>query len=222
MRIIPAILEKTDDQFINQLHTLIPYFTHFHIDIVDGQFVPNKTVQIEDLNNLQLRTFDLGLLTFDFHLMVDDPGQEVDKLNQLAAKKIKITIVFIHLKTFKDLKLVNFKSEFQLGIVLNPEDEVDANWAIIKSFPVIQIMSVRPGFQGAVFLPNTLKKIDALRDRGFGEKIYLDGGINDQTLPLIIKNQPLPDVLCIGSYLKQNPREKFKFMNDLIKTRLKQ
>lgn len=221
MEIIPAILEKTTDDLIRQLKNLRVCFSHFQIDIADGRFVPNRTVQIEDINNLKFRTLDFRLWTLDFHLMVDNPGLEINKLNQIMAN-IKIKTVLIHLRTSKNSQLVNpkFMTRFQLGIVLNPEDQIEDNWETIKDFPVIQIMSVRPGFQGAPFLPETLKKIIQLRGRGFGGKIYLDGGINNQSIPLILQNQHRPDALCVGSYLKQDASERLKSMKHLLQTKI--
>ena len=62
-------------------------------------------------------------------------------------------------------------------------------------------MSVNPGKQGSPFIPETLKKIEQLRLLGYRSKIFLDGGVNDQTLPLILNQKYLPDVLCPGSFL---------------------
>lgn len=209
MRIIPAILEKTRQGFISQLNNLIPYFTHFHIDIADGHFVPNKTIQIEDIYNLKLRTFDFRLLTLDFHLMVNDYKSEIDKLLALS-KSITIHTVFIHLIPFEKNKLKSNTFPFTLGIVLNPDDDVSTHWETIKSFKAVQIMSVQPGFQGSPFLPHMLDKITELRKKEYKGKIYIDGGINEKTIPIILKNTSLPDTLCIGSYLKKNIPEKIK------------
>jgi pentose-5-phosphate-3-epimerase len=65
-------------------------------------------------------------------------------------------------------------------------------------------MSVVPGFQGSKFLPETLDKIEELRHFGYQSDIYLDGGINVTTLPLIYKRNHRPDFLCIGSYLTKS------------------
>lgn len=219
MLIVPAILEKNKTDFLQQIKNLSALFSHFQIDIADGQFVPNKTVSIQEIGSI-LRQSDrsnVQRLTFDFHLMVNDLISEINKLNELAAENIKIQTVLIHLKTFKDSEFINHQSRSGRGIVLNPEDQVGENWGIIKDFPVVQIMSVQPGFQGSPFLPDVLNKISQLRQLGFRGKIYLDGGVNDQTLPLIIKNQPLSDVLCVGSYLKSNPQEKIMTLQTILK-----
>jgi pentose-5-phosphate-3-epimerase len=62
-------------------------------------------------------------------------------------------------------------------------------------------MSVNPGRQGQPFLLETLKKIEQLRLLGYRNKIFLDGGINEKTIPEILAQKFLPDVLCPGSFL---------------------
>jgi pentose-5-phosphate-3-epimerase len=62
-------------------------------------------------------------------------------------------------------------------------------------------MSVVPGVQGNPFLPNTLKKIEQLRVLGYRNKIFLDGAVNDKTIPFINKQKFKPDVVCPGSFL---------------------
>ena len=74
----------------------------------------------------------------------------------------------------------------------------------LRTMNCIQIMSVNPGFQGSKFLPETLKKIRALRQLDYGSDIYLDGGINERTIPIIKSQKDPPDFLCIGSFLTKS------------------
>lgn len=215
MKILPAILEQSIDSFWQSIKNLYPYFSHFQIDIADNKFVKNKTIQIEKIiasfSNFQLSTANCF---FDFHLMVFDYQTEIVKLKELE-KSMQIENVLIHLKVIKpDFKAENY--QFKLGIVLNPEDKIKPNYNLIKNFPAVQIMSVNPGFQGAEFLPEVLTKINELRNSGYQGKIFLDGGINDKTLPVILKNPHKSDVLCVGSYLKTDTKERVKKLKKLI------
>lgn len=213
IRIIPAILVKTTDELRKQLTALTPFFSHFQIDIADGAFVTNKTIQLEHIahaiKNDQLITNNL---TFDFHLMVNQPMRETEKIFQLP-HSFKVSTVFFHVTVFTKLKCT---TRYTYGLVLNPEDNIEAHWEIIQQFPAVQIMSVNPGFQGAPFLPETLKKINQLRKKEYEGKIYLDGGINDKTLLLIMKNNSTPDVVCVGSYLHKDRAQRLKLMQSLI------
>lgn len=200
MQIVPAILEKDIDTFWHQIKRLAPYFSTFQIDIADGKFVPNRTLQIEDIvdriTNYELR---IKQKIFDYHLMVEDYETELERLPQLS-DSMTVGRILIHAKAFtpnNKLPLTNY----QFGLVLNPEDEVGANWDVIARFKVVQIMTVNPGFQGAPFLPEQLEKIDELRGRGFEGKILLDGGINEKTIPQIVSKEYQPDILGIGSYI---------------------
>lgn len=200
MLILPAILENDIDTFSHLLKRLSPHFTKFQIDIADGELVPNKTLPIEDvaqiLNNQQSA---ISNKSFDFHLMVadyDSTLQHIDSLKNI----ISIATVFIHIKAISkplDVK----KYDFNVGLVLNPEDSIKDNLNELLNCSWVQIMTVTPGFQGAPFLPDQLQKIDELQKNLYTGKIILDGGINNYTIPTIIKRRCRPDALAIGSYL---------------------
>ena len=221
MLIIPAVLEKNSSSFFVQIKRLTSYFRYFQIDIADGKYVPNRTLQIEDLEN-HLPHFHFNNLTqsliFDFHLMVKDYHHEVEKLIRLQ-HLMKIRHVFIHASLAPPLPslILNFRS-VTLGLVLNPEDKV----ADLKKkykferIPVIQIMTIHPAFQGTPFLSETLHKIEELRTSGYTNKIFLDGGIDNQILTHIASQRYLPDAVVIGSFLTKS--KDLKKSVDQIKT----
>jgi len=79
-------------------------------------------------------------------------------------------------------------------------------------------MTIEPGFQGNKFIPEMLLKINELREHGFTGQIILDGGINDQSLPIILKNKYLPDAVCPGSYLHEDTEQRLRNLLRLIET----
>ena len=204
MQIIPALLNQSITDFDRQLNGLSPYFQHFQIDIADGEFVPNRTIQVFDLINYfsshqSPSTNHQPPVTshqYDFHLMVKDFEKEIRAIEELK-KLITVKNILIHFSVI-DPEIITNSS-----IVLNPEDQVEdlANIIDLTKIPAIQIMTVIPGFQGSAFVPLTLKKIGQLRQSGYRNIIMLDGGISEKTLPLILAEEDKPDVLCIGSYL---------------------
>lgn len=201
MQIIPALLNQSITDFDRQLNGLSPYFQHFQIDIADGEFVPNRTLQVFDLinyftDNRPAESAGRPLCQFDFHLMVKDFEKEIRAIEELK-KLITVKNILIHFSVI-DPEIITNSS-----IVLNPEDQVEdlANIIDLTKIPAIQIMTVIPGFQGSAFVPLTLKKIGQLRQSGYRNIIMLDGGISEKTLPLILAEEDKPDVLCIGSYL---------------------
>lgn len=216
MQIYPSILETNTKDFEKTLVKLTPVFDYFQIDIADGILVPNKTIQIEDISsviyNLQSTIYKS---TFEFHLMVADYPKLGKQLNELK-DILSIQSALIHLKVLNP-DLPNYPN-LPYGLVLNPENEVTKNYEIISKFPIVQIMTVNPGKQGSPFLPDQLEKINELRAAGFSGKIILDGGINDQTLPIILKNKHLPDAICPGSYFTkaQNPQLQLDILESIL------
>ncbi len=205
MQICPSILEPTAESLVKTINKLSPYYNYFQIDIADGIYVANKTVQIDEIINF-LSSYPLPPttyhLTFDFHLMVKDYETEIKKLERLR-NLINIKNIFIHFSVFpKPYPLIPNPS-FNIGLTLNPQDQVAdlAGRYALDTIPCLQIMSVVPGVQGNPFLPETLIKIEQLRVLGYKSKIFLDGAVNAKTIPVINKLKYKPDVICPGSFL---------------------
>jgi len=203
MQICPSMPLPTMVALAANINKLSPFYSYFQIDIGDGIFVSNRTVQINDIIKNYDQFHKYQALIFDFHLMVSDFEKDIFKLNQLK-KLINIKNIFIHFSAIKNFKLkIENLSSLPIGLTLNPEDQVDdlVNRYNLKQIQVMQIMSVVPGVQGNPFLPDTLKKIEQLRLLGYKNKIFLDGAVNDKTLPIINRLKYKPDVICPGSYL---------------------
>lgn len=217
MNIIPSILEPKAEYYVDQITRLSPYLNHFQIDIADGILVPNKTAQLRDI--LQLLTNNQQLTTnnhFDFHLMVSDPITYIDYIRALK-EKININTIFIHYKSLSfnypfTWYINKYSSIARIGLVLNPEDDVDTIDTVIsvKSIPIIQIMTIHPGKQGNPFLIETLNKIGQLRSLGYRNKIAVDGGVNLETVKLMISRKQIPDIICPGSYFSKVKSEELK------------
>jgi ribulose-phosphate 3-epimerase len=211
MQICPSMPLPNIKDLAENINRLSPYYDYFQIDIGDGIFVTNRTVQINDILKNYNQFNNYQSLTFDFHLMVSDFEKDIYLLN-LLKKLIKIKNIFIHFSAISNFKLkISNLSDIPIGLTLNPEDQVDdlRNHYNLKQIPCLQIMSVVPGVQGNPFLPNTLKKIEQLRLLGYKSKIFLDGAVNDKTLPIINNLKYKPDVICPGSFLtKTNELEK--------------
>lgn len=207
MKIIPAVLEKNLVDFEKQLNYFCQNFNQIQIDISDGLYTPQKTIDILELNKLNS---DFSNIIFDFHLMVKNPSVEIRKIKNLL--NMKVNVVLIHVDQIENLEI---NEPVNIGTVLNPEHSVSDYFEIISEYPYVQIMTVSPGFQGQEFLEKNLLKIRELREQGFSGQIFLDGGINDQYLPLIIKGEFKPDYLCIGNYLKTSTEDKLRLFENL-------
>jgi len=204
MQTIPSILEKDPSSLFYQIDKLSPYFSRFQIDIADGIFVDNKTVSIDEIKDSLIKDcLYKDSLCFDFHLMVKDYVTDIKKLEELS-KVIKIKYIFIHYSAILDFGFqISDLSPLPIGLVLNPQDQVSdlTRHCSLDSIPFLQIMSVVPGYQGSPFVPDVLNKIEQLRILGYKKEIFLDGAVNGETLPYILKKKYRPDFICPGSYL---------------------
>ena len=207
MDIVPALLVKTAPELTEQITKLSEHYTHFQIDIADGEFVPNKTLGIDDLQKAfeKIKPETLAKLTFDFDLMVVDYISACEKIDELAFL-IKTTTVLPHASAITNFsEIVDQYPGFSVGIAIDPAESIDTINQLfdLTAIPIIQIMSVIPGKQGNPFIEDSLTKIEQLRMFDYRGKIYLDGGVNDKTLSTIISKRERPDVVCVGSYLSQ-------------------
>lgn len=219
MQICPSILEYTSNDYFQTIKKLSLFYSYFQLDFTDGIYVKNKTASLDDFIKLIPSYQSLtNHLTFDFHLMIKNYQKEIEKLKKIK-NLLKIKNVFIHYDLSPNSSLfTSHFSLFNIGLALNPQDKVDdlAKHYNLNNIPSIQIMSVIPGAQGQPFIPETLKKIEQLRLLSYRSKIFLDGAVNDKTLPIIKSKKYQPDIICPGSFLTKTNNLK-KNVNFLIK-----
>lgn len=226
MNIYPSILEKTTTELFSYLSETEHLFNHFQVDIADGTFVPNTTESTKDIiNYLQSNPTHLPQdSTYEFHLMVEDFAAIMPDL-QFISTYMPISEVILHLEPAirwtrgdeEDLYTsLRAAFPFHFGIALNPEVTPTEHIHSIHAFPTIQIMTIHPGTQGSALLPETLTKISELRKLGYFGRIVLDGAMNEDTLPLVLKHHDWPDAICPGSYLKEDPDTHLTTLQNLV------
>jgi ribulose-phosphate 3-epimerase len=159
--------------------------TVVHVDVMDGHFVPNLTLGPALVKSLRKAT-DLPL---DCHLMIDNPDQFIPEFSAAGANWISVhQEICVHLN--RTLHLI--KSHGCLaGVVINPATPVDTLSEVLDVTDYILVMSVNPGFGGQKFIPATVNKIRRLADlraqRGLGYRIEVDGGIDLNTIPNLVR-----------------------------------
>jgi len=152
----------------------------FHIDVMDGHFVPNLSMG-PALVNACHRASDLPL---DVHLMIDEPERYLDKFATAGA-----SILTVHIETCPDMektqKIIHDLG-CKAGITLNPGTSADTIQPFLKDVDLVLVMSVNPGFSGQSFLPEVLPKINQIRkmldEINPDVLIEVDGGINPKTI----------------------------------------
>lgn len=156
----------------------------FHIDIMDGMFVPNMSFGFPVLKAIQQH----AKKPLDVHLMIMDPDRYVEEFKNHGAYQISVHIeACTHLhRSIQKIKSMGIKA----GVALNPHTPVSLLTDIIGDVDLVILMSVNPGFGGQKFIENTYYKIMALREliaqKNATALIEIDGGVNgDNAVKLI-------------------------------------
>lgn len=177
----------------------------FHIDVMDGVFVPNISFGMPVLKAINKHVTK----TVDVHLMIVDPDRYIKTFKECGAD-----ILTVHYEACTHLHrtLQAIKAEgIMAGVALNPHTSVHLLEDTLKDIDMVCLMSVNPGFGGQKFIENTYKKIKQLRkladDIGTELKIEVDGGVTlDNAAKLLAAGA---DVLVAGSsvFRSENPTQ---------------
>lgn len=167
----------------------------FHLDVMDGRFVPNITFGPMIIDFIRKTTNKVC----DVHLMIVEPEKYVEDFKKAGAD---ILTVHIEACTHLHRNIEQIKSlGMQAGVALNPHTPVESLKEVLDDIDLVLIMSVNPGFGGQRFILNTLQKIKDLRrmidERGLATKIEIDGGVTLDNAHSIIHAGA--DVLVAGN-----------------------
>lgn len=177
----------------------------FHLDIMDGVFVPNISFGMPVTAAIQ----KYARKPLDVHLMIVEPDKFIDEFHKLGAEVLNVhyeACTHLH-RTLQRIKACGMKA----GVTLNPHTPVSVLEEIIQDVDVAMLMSVNPGFGGQKFIENTIDKTSRLKElilkRNSHALIEIDGGVNFETGKRLL--QAGADVLVAGSFVfgAQNPTE---------------
>jgi ribulose-phosphate 3-epimerase len=173
--IIPAILTNDISDFRKkyaELFALGHYFNKLHVDFVDGDFLPHRTVMPDDLPKLTNAPFELMA-----HFMAYEPDQYFGHIKVLGFKWVIIHYEAFHLKTeIDDCIDAARKLGLKVGLAINPETKLYKIALFIKRVDMVQLMGVHPGAQGRPFEYEVLDKINELKKLTKSVIICVDGG----------------------------------------------
>jgi ribulose-phosphate 3-epimerase len=175
----------------------------FHIDIMDGVFVPNISFGMPVLDAINKH----AKKTIDVHLMIVDPDRYIATFKKLGADILTVhyeACTHLH-RTLQAIKAEGMKA----GVALNPHTNVDLLEDVIQDIDLVCIMSVNPGFGGQSFIENTYSKVEKLKAlinrKNASTLIEIDGGVTNKNAKQLVDAGA--DVLVAGSYVfgAENP-----------------
>lgn len=169
----------------------------FHIDIMDGVFVPNISFGMPVLDAIKKH----AKKTIDVHLMIIDPDRYISTFKKLGADVLTVhyeACTHLH-RTLQAIKAEGMKA----GVALNPHTKIDLLEDVIQDIDLVCIMSVNPGFGGQSFIENTYAKVEKLKAlinrKNASTIIEIDGGVTDKNAKQLAEAGA--DVLVAGSYV---------------------
>lgn len=172
----------------------------FHLDIMDGVFVPNISFGMPVLAAISKN----ATKTLDTHLMIVEPDRYIKNFANLNVDILTVhyeACTHLH-RTIQAIK----KTGMRAGVALNPHTSVHLLEDIIQDIDMVCIMSVNPGFGGQPFIDNTYRKVEALKEliirKNTHTLIEVDGGVNDKNAKKLIHLGA--DILVMGSFIFKN------------------
>lgn len=193
-KIVPAVLVKSKEEYLQRLGVIRQLTNRFQLDIIDGEYVDNKTIELTEIT----RPNDLLM---DVHLMVDEPTKYVEQAILLHANNIIIQLEgspnpIKHLERIK-------KSGLNAGLAINPETELKKIKQFAEILDHVLIMGYPAGFAGQKLNTAVFEKLEEARGLFPAAEIGLDGGVSDTTAKKVL--QAGFDVVNVNSLIFNDP-----------------
>ena len=169
----------------------------FHIDVMDGVFVPNISFGMPVLKEISKHTKK----PLDVHLMIVKPERYIKTFSDLGSNILTVhyeACTHLH-RTIQEIKDNGMKA----GVAINPHTKVELLSEIISDIDLVCLMSVNPGFGGQSFIEATYKKVSRLKqiitNANSNCKIEIDGGVSDKNAKKLLETGA--DVLVAGNHV---------------------
>ncbi len=200
-RVIPALLANDLEDFIRLIEQAESFADYVQIDLMDGQFVPSKSISAKELRTVRTT------LRSEAHLMVKDPETYLEALKEFGSEKIVFhyEAVTEPKKLFDKLRGVGF----QAGIAVNPETALYSIEGLVDSADSVLFLTVDPGFYGSKFIPEVLEKVKELKAKRPEVEVGVDGGIKQDNIDEVLEAGV--DFVCVGSgiFAQADPKRSF-------------
>ena len=186
----------------------------FHLDVMDGVFVPNITFGTPILEVFK----KYATKHLDAHLMIVNPENYIEKFASLGANTITVHYEACDnlQNTINQIKKLNVKA----GVAINPDTDVSVLYSLINEIDLICLMSVFPGFSGQKFIPDTFERLEKLKkiitDKNSQVLIQIDGGVSTDNAKKLVSLGA--DILVAGSFVfkSEDASTTIKKLNSVI------
>ena len=198
-----------DIQMINQSQA-----DWFHVDIMDGVFVPNLSFGFPVMEALK----KLAQKPLDVHLMIVEPDRYIDRFAEMGAANISVhaeACTHLH-RTLQSIRQKGVKA----GVAINPHTSIQTLENVGEELDLVILMSVNPGFGGQKFIENTYRKTEMLSEwrskNGYDFLIEIDGGVNAGNAKKLVDSGA--DVLVAGNFVfsSENPSQTISDLKGLF------
>lgn len=190
--ICPTVTAFDTHEYRAQMERLVPFAERVHIDLMDGEFAPSKSPDLE-------RVWWPHELTADIHLMYQRPMEHIEQLI-----KLKPHLVIIHNEAMvhhMEFAARLHQHDIEVGLAILSDTPVEHAYQIMHSFDHVLIFSGNLGYHGGVADLGNLEKVKKVRAHHPEVKIGWDGGINDQNARQLIEGGV--DVLNVGGFIQK-------------------
>jgi len=188
-RIVPALLTADPAALTRMLRQAEGFTGYVQIDIMDGEFVPTRSVTLADV------AAAAPALNWEAHIMVLNPADYFVPIKQAGAEKV----IFHYEATREHRQTVDAARRvgLQVGLAANPETPVDKILPLTEVLDSVLFMTVYPGYYGAEYLPWVMDKVVEFRRAASGVVTAIDGGAKESNIPEIARSGL--DYICVGS-----------------------
>jgi len=201
-KVVPAILTEDAKALETMVRQAESFATYVQFDIMDGQFVPSRSITYEHLAALPMK------LSWEAHLMVAHPEEYLEGFRRAGAEKV----VFHYEATSSPEAVISQARDLGLGVglALNPETSVSAIYPLVSKVDSVLFLTVYPGSYGSRFIPEVLDKVVEFQNTKPGLEIGVDGGIKESNIAQVARIGV--DAIYVGSaiFLQAHPGESFR------------
>jgi ribulose-phosphate 3-epimerase len=208
IKVVPAVLTDDPKSLEAMLKQSAAFTDYVQIDIMDGKFVPSRSITWYQIKNIPAG------LGWEAHLMVEQPEKHLEHFKKAGAQKV----IFHFEATPHPQQVISAgrKLGIQIGLAVNPETPVTKIIPFTGELDGVLFLSVHPGYYGAKFLPEVLYKVTELRQACPEMEIGIDGGIKENNIVQVSKSGV--NVIFVGSavFLQTDPGASYRKLQSIV------